>query len=244
LDIAGNFVVASVDLPYNPEQVVVNADETLAYISNTNAPFVTVVDLERRRVMQNISVGSGSQSVALSRDGKMLLVTLPNEQYNFLALSTADQSVLGRTNVGSGPAAIALDPAGVYAYVANHNSGDISVVHLPTVHAALTFPVGQNPIGLRVAPSGRYLYVTAKSDNQLLVVDVVEHQVVRRIDLEVSPWGVALSSDAKRAYVANYELRSTTVGMGNNQPNMTLGNSTAQRVNNNTLLVVDLAEYQ
>jgi YVTN family beta-propeller protein len=244
LDIAGNFVAASIDLPYNPEQVAVNAEETMAYISNTSAPFVTVVDLERRRVMQNISVGSGNQGLALSPDGKILLITLQNEQYNLVALSTADQSVLGRTNAGSGPGAITIDAAGVYAYVANQNSNDVSMVHLPTVHTVLTFPVGQNPMDIKLAPSGKYLYVTSKMDNQLSIIDVATHQFVQRVDLDVSPWGLGLAPDGRRAFVANYELRSSGSGYGSTQPNMTLGNSATQRVNNNTLLVIDTGIYQ
>jgi YVTN family beta-propeller protein len=245
LDIAGNYVVASLDLPYNPEQVVINREETLAYISNQNAPYITVVDLVHRTVVQNISVGGISLGLALTVDGKMLLVTLQNEQFNFIAVSTADQAVLGRTNAGSAPTSIALDPGGVYAYVANQNSNDVSMIHLPTVHMVVTFPVGHSPVDLKVSPSGKFLFTTLKADNQMAVVDTASQKVVQVIDLDVSPWGLGLAPDGRTAYVADYDVRSTPGDAFNSsQPNMNLGNSAAQRVDNNALLVVSTGEYQ
>jgi YVTN family beta-propeller protein len=245
LDITGNYIVASLDLPYNPEQVVVNREETLAYISNSNAPYVTVVDLEHRKVVQNISVGGTSQGLALTPDGKMLLVTLQNELYNFIAINTADQAVLGRTNAGSSPAAIVLEPTGVYAYVANQNSNDISMVHLPTVHTVVTFPVGHSPVDLEISPSGKYLFVTLKTENRLAIMDTVSRQVAQIVDLDITPWGLALAPDGRTVYVADYDTRSASPeGFNSSQPNMTLGNSAAQRVDNNALLVVSTGVYQ
>jgi YVTN family beta-propeller protein len=245
LDVAGNYVAASLDLPYNPEQVVVNREETLAYVSNDNAPYVTVVDLVHRSVAQNISVGGTSQGLALTPDGKTLLVTLQNELYNFIAVSTADQAVLGRTNAGSAPVAIAVDAAGVYAYVANQNSNDLSIVHLPTVHSVVTFPVGHAPVDLRLSPSGKYLFTTLKGDNRLAIVDTASRQVVQTVDLDVTPWGLALAPDGRTAFVADYDMRSASPdGFNSSQPNMTLGKSAAQRVDNNALLVVSTGLYQ
>ncbi|NTV52174.1 MAG: YncE family protein [Candidatus Firestonebacteria bacterium] len=239
LDLTGNYVVASLDLPYNPEQVIVNREETLAYISNHNAPFITVVDLQHRNVAQNLSVGGTGQGLALTLDGKALLMTLQNEQFNFIAVSTVDQAVLGRTNAGSAPTTIVLDPAGVYAYVANQNSNDVSIVHLPTVHTVVTFPVGRSPVDMKISPSGKYLFVSLKGDNRMAVVDTVSRQVVQTVDLDITPWGLGLAPDGKTAYVADYDVRSVYQEAFNaSQPNMTLGNSATRRVDNNALLVI------
>jgi YVTN family beta-propeller protein len=243
LDRQGNYQVASIDLPYSPEQVVVDAAETLAYLSYPRAPFVAVFDLEKRRIRQNIALTDPSVGLALTPDQKYLYVTTSGTTgYNLQVIGTAEQTVVARTNVGSAPSTIAMDPGGNYAYVANHDSEDLTMVNIPTHHAVLTIPIGQSPMDVKVAPSGRYLFVSG-DQNSLLLLDTAEHRVIDHLDLDVSPWGMAFAPDGKTLYVANYQLGGSRT-YNASRPDLTLGTGAAQRVNNNTLLAVDTGRYQ
>lgn len=242
LDVQGNYQIATLDMPYSPEQVVIDASETLAYVSNALSAFVTVVDLDRRRIRQSIALTDASVGLALTPDGRFLYVSTRGTGYNLQVISTADQTVAARTNAGTAPGSIAMDPAGTYAYVANHDSNDVTLVHVPTHHAVLTIPIGMSAMDVKVSPSGRYVFVTG-NQNTLFVLDTATHAVADRLGLDVSPWGMAVAPDGRALYVANYQSSGQQVD-DVIRPNVTIGTGTARRVNNNTLLVVNLGKYQ
>lgn len=245
LDISGNFLVHSIDLQYTPERVVIHPSENVAFISSSAAAYLTMVDLEKQKMLKHISTGRDCSGLGLTLDGKFLYVCTEADRNNLLVVSTEEQIVTTRIKVGSLPVAVAMHPSGQYAYIANQASDDITVIYVPTHHPVLTVPVGKGPVDLAVTPSGNYLYVTCQMDNSLVIIDTATNQVVYRLDLEITPWGITFSRDGSRAYVANYKdktivrTRQDIVG-----PQITLGSGATQRVNNNNLLVLETKKYK
>ena len=56
---------------------------------------------------------------------------------------------------------------------------------------------------LRLSPDGKLLYAVDQSNFRMLVVDVAQQKVVNSIPVGRYPFGIALSPDGTRAYVAN-----------------------------------------
>ena len=56
---------------------------------------------------------------------------------------------------------------------------------------------------LRLSPDGALLYAVDQSNFRLLVVDAAQQKVINSIPVGRYPFGIALSSDGRRAYVAN-----------------------------------------
>lgn len=237
LSLSGNYLVNTLALPYAPERVLIDPTETTAYLTAPNAPFIMVVDLAQRRVVQTVALTDPSLGLALTPDGQTLFVTTRNKNYNLIALSTAGHSVVARASAGSGAGSIAIDPAGQYAYVVNQISRDLTIVHVPTYHPVLTVPLDVNPLDVKFTPSGRYAYITA-AQNMVLVLDTAMRQIVQRVALDVSPWGLDCSPDGAMFYVANYQARVPPGTFASNTVDLSLGLSTADRVNNNTLLFI------
>lgn len=80
---------------------------------------------------------------------------------------------------GKEPMALAIEPTGHYAYVANAGSNDISAYHIHHKTGAMAempgspFKAGQHPVDLQVHPGGQWLYV-ANQDSSTLTVHRIE----------------------------------------------------------------------
>ena len=86
-------------------------------------------------------------------------------------------------------------------YVANEDSGTVSVID---PHAKITVEVinvGGTPHALALSSAGDFLYVVNNSTNSLNVIDTRLQAVIRNIQLPGVPEHIALAADGKRAYV-------------------------------------------
>ena len=81
--------------------------------------------------------------------------------WNIAAAQTAQfiGGVPATIPVGNGPNAMAVNPAGTYAYVANYNDNTVSVIDTATNTVTATIPVGHVPDAVAVNPAGTYVYV-------------------------------------------------------------------------------------
>jgi 6-phosphogluconolactonase (cycloisomerase 2 family) len=83
---------------------------------------------------------------------------------------------------GKEPVALALEPTGRYAYVANAGSNDISVFHIHHQSGALAsipgspFKTGQRPVALAAHPNGRWLIVANRDSADVRLYSIeTEH---------------------------------------------------------------------
>src|SRR3712207_3782705 len=61
--------IKTIPIGDNPRYVVLNPDETLAYVTNTDSNTVSLVDTELIEVVNQIPVGNGPYGIAFSADG-------------------------------------------------------------------------------------------------------------------------------------------------------------------------------
>ena len=122
---------------------------------------------------------SGPTSVAVNQAGTFLYVTNQDARDNDVAGFRIDCDSGRLTPVpgspfaaGSEPSAIAIDPSGRYAYVANSGSNNVSAFHIDENSGRLMpvsgspFAAGSSPSSVAVDSSGQFVYVTNKaSDN-------------------------------------------------------------------------------
>jgi 6-phosphogluconolactonase (cycloisomerase 2 family) len=102
---------------------------------------------------------------------------------------------------GQEPVALALEPTGHYAYVANAGSNDISAYHVHNKTGLMSaipgspFKAGKRPVDLKVHPKGRWLYV-ANQDSSTLTIHRIEAglgalaEEVKTVALPVQPMGI------------------------------------------------------
>ena len=173
-----------------------------AYVANSSANHVAVIDTVTNTVTATIPVGPAPVSVAVSPNREFVYVA--NAGGNSVSvIDTATSTVVATVPVGSTPFGIALSPDGAVAYVANLRGNTVSVIDTATLIVTATIAVGRFPEGIAVAPDGASLYVVNDGDNNVSVIDTATRAVVASVPVGVVPGPVAVSPDGSRVYVGN-----------------------------------------
>jgi len=90
-----------------PYSVTVDATGSKVYVANTQADYMSIVDLTTLQA-EHLKVGYGGRAVALTQDGKYAFVTVETE--NAVAvIDLASSKVATKVEVGGSPRGIALD---------------------------------------------------------------------------------------------------------------------------------------
>ncbi len=174
----------------------------------------------------NLGVGGAPNSTAVDQNGNVW-VTESNAD-TVAVVNGATAQVEHTVPVGGGPTALAFDSRTHAMYVANSQSGTISVVSTEnfTVVATVDLGAGSEPRGLlyvpfdaSVASAPPPLLVSEYSRDQLVYVNDTTEAVVGSVPTGAGPLGLAYSSDlltqtANRStdvYVADYLSDSVSV---------------------------------
>jgi YVTN family beta-propeller protein len=105
--------------------------------------------------------------------------------------------------VGKTPQGIAYDSAKGELFVANLNSGTVSVISDTTNSVVATVPVGSGPAPI-VYDSGKgQIYVANRNDGTVSVISDVDNKVVQTINVGESPYGIAYDSVKGEIFVSN-----------------------------------------
>jgi len=97
----------------------------------------------------------------------------------------------------------AMGWAAPFAYIANYNSSNVSVIDTATNTVTATVTVGTNPYGVSVNPAGTRVYVTNGGTNNVSVIDTATNTVTATVAVGSSPRGVSVNPAGTRVYVAN-----------------------------------------
>ncbi len=171
-----------------------------AYVTNTSAGTVSVIDATSLTVVATIPVGASPGRLAVVPDGARILVANSGSDTLSVLDATTD-AVVATIAVGDGPSSLAVTPNGARVYVGGTN-GLVSVVDtalggvIHTVSAGAPASGGVN--GLAVSPDGSKVYALW---GNLVVIDTASDTVVNSIYAGNYPTSLALSPDGARIYV-------------------------------------------
>jgi YVTN family beta-propeller protein len=121
----------------------------------------------------------------------------------------AADSVTTTIPVGDDPTAVALNPAGTSAYVANLEDNTLSVIDVSTQTVTATIPVGIGPDGVAINPAGTDAYVansnyaTYDGYGTVSVIDLSTDTVTATIPVGAYASAVVVNPAGTDAYVLN-----------------------------------------
>ena len=150
--------------------------------SNPDAgPMMTYIDSSNDDSLV-LATSSGSDSVyAYDQQGKILSI-IP---------------------VGETPKGVKIHPEGNLAFVANENSGTISVIDVDSLTVTKEIEVGKVPHNIRFDSQGNTAYVTLQGEDKVAVIDVKNFEMTDSISVEKLPHNLDLSQDGRYLYTAN-----------------------------------------
>jgi YVTN family beta-propeller protein len=173
-----------------------------AYITNSGATTVSVIDTATNKVTATVNVGSNPYGVAVNPKGtKVYVASDVNDAVS--VIDTATNKVTAKVKVGSNPWGIAVNPDGTKVYVANEGSGTVSVIDTASNKVTATIKVGNYPYGVAVNSAGTKVYVANNLDNTVSVINAATNKVTATIKVGDLPTGVAVNPAGTKVYVTN-----------------------------------------
>lgn len=163
----------------SPVDLVLTPDGERLITANQTSNTLSVVDLASGTVLQEVPCGMRPAGLALSPDGRTLLATAQyaGDVYRY-NLSDGRLEPTGRLHVGGEPVGAAIDPHGLFAYVALEAAGEVGVLDLGTWQVSARIAAGRWPRYLALSPDGSRLAVGASGDQAISIIDVGKRELL------------------------------------------------------------------
>jgi YVTN family beta-propeller protein len=177
-------------------RVVAGTDTSNARSFTVLRPSTSTID----EVLATVPAGSGAKSCAVSPDGA-LIYTVSTDGDVIIPVDAEGLTTYPAIRVGDQPVAIVIHPNGTLAYVANFNSGTVSVIDTnpdsPNFNTVLyTITVGSNPADLAVDPDGSRVAVANAGSSNVSVIDSDASSTTYNAVLATVPSGAGAKSVA------------------------------------------------
>jgi len=191
--------------------VVVSRDGTRAYVANIGSGTTTAIDLTAARKVADISIGKGTEALALTPDGSELWVGA-REAGEVAVVDTRSLEVASRLSIPGVPIRIAITPDGATALVTCAGSGEVVSIdvrsrqqtgkhrlEMAPAPAAAARPMARLapgsalPVGLALSSDGGTAYVAATMADQVVVLETHGLRPLRAIRVGGEPDGLALT---------------------------------------------------
>lgn len=211
---AGNQPVL-VDVGDHPAHVVTDADGTRAFVSDSGANVVHVVDLSGKRSVGQVKTDKYPHGIRLSPDGKTLYVAnMRGGTVSVIDVGTLKETA--RIPVGKAPVQVGFSPDGTQAFVSLSAENSLGIIDTSKGRLVKKVPVGSTPIQMHATPDGKRVYVAnqgtaSKPADTVSVVDPEAGKVVATIKTGKGAHGVAISEDGDYVFVTNIEAGTLSV---------------------------------
>jgi YVTN family beta-propeller protein len=193
--------------------------------ANQSSGSISLVDIERRVVLDEVACGAHPTAVTASADGRQALAAA-SYAGDLVLLAIQDQRLVveGRIHLGGEPYGVAWDQARGVAYVSLAGESAVAAVDLKTRKTVGRIAVGPWPRFLALAPDGQRLAVGTSGDQQVWVIDTAKREVL----FHASTGGINLgqmqiSADGQYVYLPWMVYRQNAITPANIRKGWVLG---------------------
>ena len=216
VDTASDTVATTLSLTEGPKYLAMSPDGSEVYVlcnyQETNG-IIAIIDTATNQVSSTtINVGGYPQALVFTADGNTAYeVNAPTSSVAVIdtASKTVSRTISTKQQYAGG---LALLPNATKLYV----TGDSDFVAVLNTGSAgnkqVVLPQGISFSLPALTPNGRYLYDPSGNSQLVFMIDTKTNQVIGNpITVGNEPWQIAISSNAKRAYVTNYQDGTVSV---------------------------------
>jgi PQQ-dependent catabolism-associated beta-propeller protein len=168
-----------------------------------------VIDVATRKSVRRLPFGDDPEAFDLSPDGKTAYVSLEDEGALGI-VDVATGKLLKSIEVGKEPEGVKATPDGKTVYVTSEVANLVHVIDVAAGKVVKNIQVGKRPRRFALTPDGTQLWVTNELDASVSIIATKDHSVLAMLKFEVpgarstdiTPVGITMGKDGKRAYVA------------------------------------------
>ncbi|MDH5539082.1 MAG: PQQ-dependent catabolism-associated beta-propeller protein [Rhizobacter sp.] len=178
-------------------------------VACTDSHVADVIDPASGKSLRRIPMGEEPEAFDLSPDGKTIYVSNEDEGATSFIDATSGKK-LKSVKVGKEPEGVKVSADGKTLYVTSEVASMVHVIDTASAKIVKNVKVGKRPRRMAITPDGKELWVTNELDASVTIVSTTNHGVVGTIKFEVkgaraediSPVGIQMTRDGKRAFVA------------------------------------------
>lgn len=220
IDATSLTLIKELEVGIAPHGISFSHDGQLIYVTNYLSDSVSILrasDYEHEG--DPVLLAPDINPIKSSRLQPLQVVLTPDDRFAYVScfnsndvrvIDTASQTVLDSVKVGRRPFLLEVTPDGQFVYVANQGSNDVTVIRVSDNQVVTTIKNSSfaNPHGVAFTADGRYAYITNENLDgsfpahhptegggnigNVQVIDTQTHQVVKTIEVEVDPTGIAV----------------------------------------------------
>lgn len=187
--------------------VVPAADGRTAYVTDSAANEILIVDYKEGKLLGQIPVGKFPHGIRLSPDGKMLAVA-NMEGESVSIVDPVLRAEIRKITVGRKPVQVAFTPSGKHLVVSLNGENRVAIVDINKADVIRKVKVGHGPVQVFVIPDGKQAFVAnqgakSKPDNRLSIIDMQGNGALKNLVTGNGAHGVFITLDGKQAFVTN-----------------------------------------
>ncbi|MER1969171.1 cytochrome D1 domain-containing protein [Castellaniella sp. GW247-6E4] len=191
----------------HPAHVVTSQNGDRAYITNSEANQISVVDIEQKKIIAEIPTGSFPHGLRLSPNGQELYIANVTDN-SVSVIDTQSLKESARIPVGKAPVQVAFTPDGAQLYVSLRDENSVAIIDTTTRQVVKRIEVGRNPIQLYTTADGSKVYVANQGsdndpDNTVSVINTSNQSVQDTVITGMGAHGVVASNDGGFVFITN-----------------------------------------
>ncbi len=208
IDTASLAVIGTVPTCKRPRHMQIAPDGKRLFVACADSNAADIIDLASRKSIGRISLGEDPEAFDFSADGKTLYVSAEDDG-ELVMLDAVSGKKISAVEVGKEPEGVKTSPDGKLVFVTSEVASLVHVIDVATAKVVKNIAVGKRPRRMAITPDGSQLWVTNELGSSVSVVSMRDYSVIDTIKLalkgaraeDITPVGIAISRDGKRAFV-------------------------------------------
>jgi YVTN family beta-propeller protein len=195
LTLPGGAIKAEVKVGKEPEGVRTSPDGKWIFVTNESDGSISMIDVKTLKVEHTVKVGQRPRDIAFTPDGEHAYVTgeFDSSVYR-ITMPTDEVQKIIELRKEARPMSAILDGRTKRLYVSTGRGGTVAVIDVSGEPKLVNeVKVGARPWGMAMSADGSRIYTANGPSNDVSVVDTKTLQVVKKIPVGKSPWGIILS---------------------------------------------------
>ena len=177
-------------------------DASRAYITNEKDNTLSVIDINKRKVVKTIDIGQRPRGITMTKDGKLVLICASDDD----RVEVRDAETLKlKYHLPSGPdpELFVLSPDDSVLYIANEDDAMVTVVDMNEKMIIDDIPVGVEPEGMGLVGNGSILVNTSETTNMAHFIDTETLEIVENVLVDARPRVAMFTPDDKEVWVSS-----------------------------------------
>ena len=202
ISLADDKVIKEIDFKTQPEEIVIDNKNKLAYISSGEDACMYVISLETMTIKKQIRLNGMCEKVVLSEDGTKLFYN--DKQTREIWAIELDNDYIMR-EIGRFPNVSKIAYVNDKVYLTSRTKNRLAIVDYDTLGLMSENPISEKPVDMMVYKDK--LFVLGAGGNAIDVIDTELDQIIKHIELSgnqfptkftrVEDSNIALVTDAK-----------------------------------------------